>query len=306
VGLINARNEVESVQTWIDNPVLGDTLIESRYSEYRDHDGLRFPAHIVRSQGGHPVLDLQVTDVKLNPQLAFAVPEPVAKADAAIIKVDDSLIAPGVHYLTGGSHHSLAIEQKDHVVVVEAPQHEARSLAVIGKVHELIPGKPIRYLINTHAHFDHAGGLRAYVDEGATIVTHARNRSYYEKAWAAPRTLNPDRLAASNKAASFETFTDLHLLDDGTRKIEIHPIAGNGHNDAFALVYLPAEKLLVEADAYTPLPTTAPLPTSRNPFAENLLDNVQTLKLDVKQIAALHGPGLVPLSSLQAVVTAAK
>ena len=97
--------------------------------------------------------------------------------------------------MKGGSHHSIAIDQRDHIVVVEAPQNEARSAAVIAKVKETIPNKPIRYLVNTHVHFDHSGGLRTYVDEGATIVTHALNKPYYEQAWAAPRTLNPDLLA---------------------------------------------------------------------------------------------------------------
>ena len=161
-------------------------------------------------------------------------------------------LADGVYYLKGGTHHSVAIDQKDHIVVVEAPQNEERSLAVIAKVKETIPNKPIRYLINTHVHFDHSGGLRTYVDEGATIVTHQMNRPYYEQAWAAPHTLNPDRLAQSKKTATFETFTDKHVLTDGSRTIEIHQIAGGGHNDAFAMVYLPAEKILIEGDAYTP------------------------------------------------------
>ena len=161
-------------------------------------------------------------------------------------------LADGVYYLKGGSHHSVAIDQRDHIVVVEAPQDEARSLAVIAKVKETIPNKPIRYLVNTHAHFDHSGGLRTYVAEGATIVTHEMNRPYYEQAWAAPRTLNPDRLAKANKPATFETFTDKHVLTDGRRTIEIHQIAGSGHNDAFAMVYLPAEKILIEVDAWAP------------------------------------------------------
>ena len=125
-------------------------------------------------------------------------------------------------------------------------------MAVIAKVKETIPNKPIRYLINTHVHFDHSGGLRTYVDEGATIVTHEMNKPYYEQAWAAPRTINPDRLAQSKKTATFETFTDKHVLTDGKRTIEIHQIAGSGHNDAFAMVYLPKEKILIEGGRVRP------------------------------------------------------
>jgi hypothetical protein len=130
------------------------------------------------------------------------------------------------------------------------------------------------------------------------------NRPYYEQAWAAPRTISPDKLAESKKTASFETFTDKHVLTDGKRSIEIHQIAGSGHNDAFALVYLPTEKILIEGDAYTPAPANAPPPASPNPFSVNLNDNIQRLKLDVRQIAALHGPRVSTMADLRAAIGA--
>jgi glyoxylase-like metal-dependent hydrolase (beta-lactamase superfamily II) len=301
VGTINAQNQVEKVQTWIDNPVLGDTPVEFTYSDYRDFGGVMFPAHIVRTQGGHPVLDISVSAVTSNAPADLAVPAD-ANAAAPPVTVTVAKLAEGVYYLTGGTHHSVAIDQKDHIVVVEGPLNEARSEAVIAKVKETIPNKPIRYLINTHAHFDHSGGMRTYVAEGATIVTHEMNKPYYEQAWAAPHTINPDRLAQSPKAGTFETFTDKHVLTDGTRSIEIYQITGGGHNDAFAMVYLPKEKILVEADAYTPAAANAPPPAAPNPYSVNLNDNIRRLKLDVRQIAALHGPRLKTMADLRAAI----
>jgi glyoxylase-like metal-dependent hydrolase (beta-lactamase superfamily II) len=302
VGSINARNEVERVLTWIDNPVLGDTPVETVFSDYRKFDGLAFPAHIVRTQGGFPVLDLNVASVTKNAAPAIKAPEAISSTPVPPVEVSAEPLAPGVLYLRGGTHHSVVIEQADHIVVVEAPQNEARSEAVIAKIQETFPNKPIKYLINTHAHFDHSGGLRTYVDAGATIVTLQANKAYYEAVWAAPHTLAPDKLAQSKKAAVFESFSDKHVLSDGKRSIEIYPIAGSGHNDAFALVYLPAEKILVEADAYTPLAANAPAPASINPYTVNLYDNIQRLKLDVDQIAAIHGPGVVRIADLRAVI----
>ena len=214
-------------------------------------------------------------------------------------------LANGVYYLKGGTHHSVAIDQRDHIVVVEGPQNEARSLAVIAKVKETIPNKPIRYLVNTHVHFDHSGGLRTYVDEGATIVTHEMNKPYYEQAWAAPRTINPDRLAQSKKAATFETFTDKHVLTDGKRTIEIHQIAGSGHNDAFAMVYLPTEKILDRGRRVHAGRSQRAAAGGANPFSVNLYENIQRLKLDVRQIAALHGPRVVTMADLRAAITPA-
>jgi len=302
VGNINAQNEVTRVQTWIDNPVLGDTEVLFTYSDYKDFGGVRFPSRIQRVQGGHPVLDLTVSNVTANPAAANITAPADANAAPAPVAVTVEKLADGVYYLKGGTHHSVAIDQKDHIVVVEGPQNEARSAAVIAKVKETIPNKPIKYLVNTHVHFDHSGGVRTFVDEGATIVTHADNKSYYEKAWAAPHTINPDKLAQSKKTASFETFTDKHVLTDGSRTIEIHKIAGGGHNDAFAMVYLPKEKILIEGDAFTPLAADAPRPTAANPFAVNLDENITRLKLDVKQIAALHGPRLATMADLKAFI----
>jgi glyoxylase-like metal-dependent hydrolase (beta-lactamase superfamily II) len=246
-------------------------------------------------------LDLQVAEVKLNPRVDLPVPTEVTAAPPAIT-VTSNPLAPGVYYFTGGTHHSVVIEQRDHVVVVEAPLSEERSLAVIAKVRELIPAKPIKYLINTHVHFDHSGGLRTFVDAGAIIVTAKANQAYYEKAWAAPRSLAPDRLAQSKKVAKFETFSNQHTLSDGQRKIELHEISGSGHNDAFALVYLPAEKILVEADAYTPTAANVPPPAVANPYSVNLYENIVKRKLDVVQIAALHGPRVASLADLRAFI----
>ena len=300
VGTVNAKNQVTEISTWIDNPVLGNTLVETKFIDYKDFGGIQFPSQIVRNQGVHPVLDINVATAKANQNIEIKVPQDLAKAPA--VNVASEKISEGVFYLTGGTHHSLAIDQTDHITIVEAPLNEERSLAVIAKAKELIPNKPIKYLINTHAHFDHAGGLRTFVDEGASIVTLKANKPYYEKVWATAHSIHPDRLEASKKAPNFVALTDKCVLADEKHPIEIHSIANNGHNDAFVLAYLPNDKVLIEADAYTPLAANAPVPTSLNPYAANLYENVQKLNLNVEKIAALHGPRIVGLADLQAYI----
>ena len=80
---------------------------------------------------------------------------------------------------------------------------------------------------------------------------------------------------------------------------------GNGHNDAFALIYLPAEKILIEADAFTPPPVNAPAQTALNPFSANLLQNIKRLNLNVERIAPLHGQ-LAKIDDLVSYTTLAK
>ncbi|MEY4593474.1 MAG: hypothetical protein RIR18_2369 [Pseudomonadota bacterium] len=307
VGVINEQNQLESVQTWIDSPVLGDTLFETKYSDYKDFGGVKFPAQITRNQGGFPVLDLQVSSVSLNPALTFNAPVEAGKADVLPpVNVVVNKLSEGVYYLTGGTHHSVAIEQKDHVILVEAPLNEARSEALIAKIKETIPGKPIKYLVNTHHHFDHSGGLRTFVDAGASIVTHQLDKAYYEKIWGQSHALSPDQLSKSSKRPNFVSFTDKHVLSDGKRSVEVHTLAGSGHADGFAFVYLPAEKILIEADAYTPLPANVSPPIPANPYSVNLYENIQRLNLNVERIAALHGPKVVTLDDLRAYIGIAK
>lgn len=284
-GYLNEQNLVERVETWVDSPVLGDMLVEASYSGYKDFGGVMFPAKIVVKQGGYPVLDLDIADVK--PNAPVNIDPPAAPAAPA---VTSEKVAEGVWYLTGGTHHSVVVEFNDHLAVVEGPQSEARANAVIAEAKKLVPNKPLRYLVNTHHHWDHSGGLRAFVAEGATIVTHQINQPYYEKNFALPHTLNPDRLAQAKTAPKFETLTDMRVLTDGARVMEVHHIQGNGHNDGIIMAYLPRERILIEADLFTPPadPKTPP-PEPRSPFAVNLGENLNRLKLNYQTVLPLHG-----------------
>jgi glyoxylase-like metal-dependent hydrolase (beta-lactamase superfamily II) len=152
-------------------------------------------------------------------------------------------------------------------------------------------------VVNSHHHFDHSGGLGAFVAEGATIVTHAINKPFFERALAAPRTVSPDKLAQSGKKATIETLDDKLVLRDDTRTLELHLIKDNAHSDGLIMAYLPQEKLLIEADAYTPAPPNTPPPAQANPFSVNLVENIERLKLTVDQILPLHGR-IVPLAEL--------
>jgi glyoxylase-like metal-dependent hydrolase (beta-lactamase superfamily II) len=300
VGYINDRNLVERVQTWIDNDVLGDMLVETSYDVYKDFGGVKFPTSIIEKQGGFPTLILSVTDVRPNASFNIQPPANPAPANAAqSVSVQTEKVADGVFYLKGGTHHSVAVEFADHVAVIEAPLNEARSAAVITSVKQAIPNKPIRYLINTHHHFDHSGGLRTYVDEGATIVTHDTNTAFYQQVLAPPRTLNPDRLSRSQKQPNIESFADKKVLSDDTRTLELHLIKGNPHNDGILMAFLPKEKILIEVDVFTPqAPGANAAAAAINPSTVNTVENVEKLKLDFETILPLHGPGAAPRAEI--------
>jgi glyoxylase-like metal-dependent hydrolase (beta-lactamase superfamily II) len=235
----------------------------------------------------------------VNPTTAasLAVPDNVAAAPAGVpaVNVVSTRIANGVWYFTGGSHHSVAVEFPEYVAVVEAPQNAARSTAVIEEIHKVIPGKPINYVISTHHHFDHAGGLVTYVAEGATVVTHASNKAFFEKAFAGQK--------AALKKAKVEPVGEKWVLKGGPQTLEVYSTHGDDHTDELLVVYLPATGILVEADSWSPaaLPVagspealTPPPPPAANALV--LWDNIERLKLNVRMIAPIHGRGAVPFA----------
>ena len=163
-------------------------------------------------------------------------------------------------------------------------------MAVIAEAKRLIPNKPIRYVINTHSHIDHSSGLRAFVAEGSTILTHQVNKAYLQRVLSSPHTLNPDKAEQAGKKPVVEEVGEKKVLTDGTHVIELYHLQNFGHHDGMLVVYFPKEKVLLEADGYNPQPATATPPNPPSPFTVTLLDNIQRLKLDVQRIVPVHYP----------------
>jgi len=286
-GYIDEDNLLSRVETWIDTPMLGDTLLEVTYNGYKDFGGVKFPTSIVQKQGGYPTLDLTVTDVKAN------APADIQGAPAVAPQTPPATsqkLADGV-YLILPAYAALAVDFKDYIVLIEGPQSEERANAIITEAKRVIPNKPIKYVVNTHNHFDHSSGLRTFIAEGATIITYQGNKAYYQKIFSQPHALNPDRQSKAKKKIVIETMADKRVLTDGNHTIELHRLQGSNHNDGLIVAYLPKEKILVEADAFNP-PAQANAPPPNPPTANNtnLAENIDRLKLDVETIIPIHYP----------------
>lgn len=288
--------------------VLGDAVFGTTFSDWRTVDGLQLPMRMVwRIDERWPLSDFRLSKATVNADVGdLAAPAAVRSAQpvATVISVTSEEIAPGVWYLAGQSHHSVAIEMRDHLLLVEAPQNELRTRAVIEKARTLRPGKPVRAVINSHHHFDHSGGVRAAIAEGLTVITHSANKPLFEELARRRHFIVADALANSPRPARIQGVGPRTVLSDGTRSVEIHQIRGGQqggpfqHAETLLMVYLPAEKLLIEADLYTPPApnaTTAPYA----PFAANLVENIDQLGLQVDRIVPIHGR-VVPMSDLRA------
>ena len=322
VGTINDQNLVELVDTWFPNPFYGDMNYEMRYTQYKDFNGVKWPMLFHTHQGdprmnpAHNYYEYKLTSVKINPPVTtMPVPEVVRTAVAPPARVESTRLAEGVWQLAGGGYNSLLVDFKDYVAMIEAPNNEAHSLALMAEAERLVPGKQLKYVVNTHHHFDHSGGLRTFLSAGTTIVTHESNKQYYLDILfsPAPRTLYPDRMAEFNpmywisrRPAPIETVegaantTGKYVITDGERIVEVihvqdmayelgDPSLRQGHHsEDMLMVYLPKEKILFNADLYSPAAPGAP-PAAPTAAARTLRENLIKLKIEPERHVPVHG-----------------
>ena len=300
-----ANDLIDRVEFESDSALHGDVHNELVFGNYRSFEDVSYPSHIVRYQGGIPTLETWITGVSVNTEVPVEVPKEIAERFAAAQlpvapPVSVEALAPGVFFLAGQSHHSTAIEFKDHIVIFDVPQDDDRTLAVFAAARKAIPNKPIRYAVVSHHHADHAGGLRAAVAEGVILIAHSSNKQFFENAVKRTRKLKPDHLSKHPKKARFNFIDDALVLADETRRVEIHRLQGLRHSDDMLVAYLPNEKILCEVDAFTALPLPPPLPANApaappaparivDANALALYENMQRLNMQVEQIAPGHG-----------------
>ena len=276
---------------------MGDTDVVATYSDYKDFSGVQFPTKILIEQGGFPLWDLNITSVMPNASADLPVPEVVASTVPAVQTMSAKL-ANGVWHVTGGSHHSVVVEFNDHVAVIEAPLDEARSLAVIAEAKKLVPNKPLKYVLTTHHHFDHSGGLHVCgrgCDRRHASIQRALLREDTGCAGdAQPRCSeqggkDADAARCHRQGHSHRRQTDDRDLRDG----------GDTHTNEYTLIHLPGPRIVVEADAYSLGRPNAPVPPMPPPNAVALYDELQKLKLNVATIAPIHGRGAVPFAEFR-------
>ncbi len=295
--VFDERHVITRIDSTLPHPVLGDTAVVTRFADYRDIGGeLRMPMRVQQSMGAFEVYDLTTGQVQTNAPLAIELPENVRTARE---NVTSTAVADGVWFLAGGSHNSVAIEMADQIVLVESPLYDGRALAVFSAANALVPGKKVGTVINSHHHFDHAGGLRTAVGEGATLLTSTPAKPYFERVLANPNRIAPDHMAKSGRTPRIVAVNGKYVLRDALRTLEVHEMQGSVHALGFNLVWLPKERLLIEADAYTPGPPNSPPPPVPNANHVNLVQNIERLGLDVDRILPLHSR-VVPMSELLA------
>jgi glyoxylase-like metal-dependent hydrolase (beta-lactamase superfamily II) len=295
------------VRTRIDDPIFGDMAVVARFDDYRDFGGVRFPQRLSVAQGGMTTLELTIDSVtpgvespEIGPPRGGA--PGGAASDPAYVEIGDGV------YVMLGAYQAVAVEFEDFAVVIDGMQNDARTQDIIELTHEAIPGKPIRFAVNTHSHFDHASGLRQYAAEGATILTHAINAPFFREALAVPRTLNPAIVEPSRVQPTVTGLSERYVISDASgQRVELIPLAPSPHAADMLIAYLPAIGTIVESDILQPWinPIFAGGGPGAHPMLEYFHAELEREQLDYTQFVPVHTPPeppTMPRSALQEAV----
>ena len=249
-AVTNLLTKFETLGT---DPFFGDVITEVTFSGYKN-------------EGGHPVATGRTTKVaremvedlrferlafNTNPgDVAFKAPAEMPAMRPAPVNADPvTKLSDNAYTVLAGGYNVLFVGFKDFVFVMEAPGNDTVSGQAIEAIKKTIPGKPIRYVSVTHHHDDHAGGLRRYIAEGATLIAAPGEKMFYEKVVKGEFTVDPDALMLNPQPLKIEVLEGgKRVLTDGTTIVEIHDIGSGPHAEEMLVAYLPNEKIVLQGD----------------------------------------------------------
>ncbi len=298
---IDAAGLPLSISSRTAHPNLGDVVMTTTFADYQDTNGIKLPARLTGKVDEFTTWEINATRQSIDADLGdLAAPAAVAAKPAppAPPNVAVQSLGKGVWLLAGQSHHSALIEFADHLMLIDAPQSEARTLAVIAKAKELVPNKSLNRVVTTHHHFDHTAGLRAAVYSGLSVITHAGNKEWVEHMARRPHTIQPDILAKNVSRLNVETVDAEREFKDQSMTVMLYHVAGNPHSDTMLMAYIPRDRILIQVDAFSP-------GSAVQPYAANLMENIQKRNLRVDTIVPLHG-AVAPMAELVKVTGGAK
>ncbi|MDQ3805744.1 MAG: MBL fold metallo-hydrolase [Acidobacteriota bacterium] len=277
----------------VSDNLAGDAVQEWVFPAYRTVGGLKVPAGRVTRRAGEVIEEATYDDVRLNtkpPESAFAKPEGHEELPTPTpAPTRETKLAEGVYLFESGAN-SLVVEFDTYLLVVEPYAGGRGAKQTIAKAKEMFPGKPVKYVVVTHYHDDHSGGARAYVAEGAAIVTTPANRQFFERMAAATFTVAPDDQTRAKKKPVFEFVRGKRVFTDGRQTVEVIDIGPGPHASEMLVAYLPKEKMVFQGDLVN-LPNSGKwMPSTVNDSTVHFVEALSRLNLDVKRVAAVHGP----------------
>jgi glyoxylase-like metal-dependent hydrolase (beta-lactamase superfamily II) len=272
----------------------GEEASEIVFGNYRKIGNYQVPGSWQQRLAGEVSADYAVR-VEINPAVADDSFKVAATGYTQVEPVPTNLeekvdrLADGVYVIqnvAGQNQNTLAVGFADYVAAIEAPGTSDGADAVIAKIKELFPGKPIRYVAMTHHHGDHIGGMRSFVAEGATVVTTAANRPVIEAMAAAKQN---DRLGKNPRKPEFLLLEDgKRVIEDGARRVELIDIGPHPHAREMVVAWLPKESVLFQGDLFFVPNNGAPFGPPQ-PSTAAFAKKLRELGLSPARVASVHG-----------------
>jgi glyoxylase-like metal-dependent hydrolase (beta-lactamase superfamily II) len=252
------------VETVASHPILGDGRTTTWYTRWQGAGRLVLPRQMDVTLNGMLQEHWVMSSVAVGEahDSLFAIPDSVAARAARSdpipppVRVELVELAPGVWRAEGGSHHSLVVAQPTQLVVVEAPQSDVRFRAVLDTLRSRFPRKPVGLVVNTHHHWDHAGGLRSAMALGLPVATHERNAAFVRGIAAARRTVAPDELSRRPREARLTLIGDSLVLGSGQGQVVIYTVL-TAHCEGLVAAWVPSARILFTSDVLSPAATIA-------------------------------------------------
>jgi glyoxylase-like metal-dependent hydrolase (beta-lactamase superfamily II) len=293
VSLDAETNLVTKYEQLGSDPIHGDAVTEVVLMGYETVEGRNVSRGHVQTVGGEPAQEWSYSGIRLNPKTAdsdFAAP---ADFKAAVTLPQTPAVrelSKDVYQVEGlgaGAYRVLFVVLDDYVLVVEGVLNDAASRAVLDRIRETAPGKPVRYIGQTHHHSDHAGGLRTYFAEGVTLVTTPGNVRFFQALATAPFTVQPDAQSRKPLPPRIETIEGKRrVFTDGTHTVELIDIGPAPHADEMVIAWLPKEKLVFTGDLFGRYADDSVTPA--NASTQHFAAAIRRLGLPVETILDVH------------------
>jgi glyoxylase-like metal-dependent hydrolase (beta-lactamase superfamily II) len=287
----NLLSKFETVGTDV---FAGDVVFETIYTGYKNENGQQLPLGRITKVDGETTQELRFEQLAFNTTLTddkFKAPANFTAATPPPPQQPQPLnkISENVYTVTSGGYNVLFVAFKDYIFVMEAPGNDNVSRQAIEQIKKTFPGKPIKYVAVTHHHDDHAGGIRTYIAEGATLIAAPGEKEFFEKVAKAKFTIDPDALTRNPQPLKIETIAGgKRVLSDGTTTVEIYDIGSGPHTEEMLVAFMPNEKIIYQGDLLN-RPSNGDYPIANDTTA-HFAKWIEAKKLPVEKIAAVHGP----------------